>query len=126
MGVSIHPSSKLVPSFYAGQAGDRSANEVAAILKGVSTLFEVGGHRAFSELHETLHTELVRIKFSKRVTWTEALAVWRNRHEKSMTQASYRYDDYSGGYDSSDGGGRGGGCWNCGSYGHLARNCYRR
>ncbi len=132
IGVSIHPSSKLAPSFIAGNAGDRSANEVATILKGVSILFSSGGHRAFSELHETLHVELARIKFTQRVTWVEALRLWEQRHKSSMSAAYLRYEDNSGGYDSDDsygryrGGGGGGGCWTCGSYGHQARNCYLR
>ncbi len=89
----------------------------------MSTLFAKGGHRAFSELHLTLHTELVVIKFTQRVTWAQALAIWSAKYASSMSAASMRSRHWRDDDDSSGGGG-GGGCWTCGSYGHQARDCY--
>ena len=108
LGVTPHHSSKLVPAFHNDTTGDRAPSEVAAILKGVGILFSVGGHAAYSRLHETLHAELARIKWKERVTWLQALQSWEDKYESSMIQAKqeqeesryYRYNRY----DDSDSG----------------------
>ena len=58
LGTEPHENSQLVPAFHADKAGDVTAMEVAAIITGVSRLFGIGGHAAFSQLHERLRSEL--------------------------------------------------------------------
>jgi hypothetical protein len=92
LGVVPHHSSKLVPAFHKDTHGDKSATEIASILEGVKRCFSVS-HKAFSQLHETLHVQLRRQKFQKRITWAESVDLWEERH----------LDNFVAEYDSNDG-----------------------
>ena len=78
---------------------------------GVKLCFDTHGHKAFSELHETLHTYLRNTKYKKMLTWQGALDQWEmdylDNWEPEERYNSYddydRYDRYDRyGYDSYD------------------------
>lgn len=93
LNTTIHHTSKLAPAFYNDQADDKSASEIAAILKGVAILFRRGGHAAFSELASSLQTELVALKFRHRITWKRALDRWEDKYGSQMESIKANYEE---------------------------------
>lgn len=68
-------------------------------MKGISILFSIGGHAAYSNLHGTLKEQLYVIKFTNRITWKQAVDEWEKRYKGEMASLKYEqrrrrdYDD---------------------------------
>ncbi|KAG5186323.1 hypothetical protein JKP88DRAFT_240927 [Tribonema minus] len=82
---------------------DVDPQEVAGVMYIVSSLFEEGGHRAYSEYSHTMEQTFIDQVFDKGASWKDGVRVAMKMMSR-VRRRNFRYYDnyYHGGYSSSD------------------------
>lgn len=112
---SLRADSSLCNGFISGSLRDRSLHEVAAVMKCTRYLFSIS-HIVYSHNHDQLNAAMRKVKFAENVGWSMAADI-------AIEQGHWDEDEYDDDEFDNRYGGGGGECWNCGEYGHYARDC---
>mmetsp|Transcript_34700 Transcript_34700/g.97843 ORF Transcript_34700/g.97843 Transcript_34700/m.97843 type:complete len:225 (-) Transcript_34700:34-708(-) len=103
LNATLRSDSKLGHGYIEGTITDVSAKHAAAILVGVSNLFSIGGHIAFSNYNTSLKAAIFNNTILLRQTYATAMQEYIERNRSRIVSAvSLILDDY----DSDSFGGR--------------------